>query len=203
MIIHNVEQNSQEWLELRAGKPTASEFKKIITSSGEPSKSLDGYAETLAGELYAGKPLDLWDGSKYTDYGHDMEAEARAWYEFTHQEVKQVGFVTDDNNLYGCSPDSLTLDNGSLEIKNLPKNHIKVLRYYHKHKKCPTDYYAQCQGQIGIAELDYCALLFYSPILPKLVIRIERDDVFQAKLATQLKLVLEERDKILKILKEF
>ena len=99
MIKHNVEQNSPEWDLLRGlGIPTSSNFKLIITSNGEPSKSLDGYAETLAGALYAGKPLDLWEGNKYTDYGHDTEEEAAAWYQFKYdKEVSKVGFITDDN----------------------------------------------------------------------------------------------------------
>ena len=34
MIIHEVEQGSGDWLKLRLGIPTASEFDKIITPTG-------------------------------------------------------------------------------------------------------------------------------------------------------------------------
>ena len=43
-IIFDIEQGSDEWHALRAGKPTASEFSKLVTSKGEPSKSMADYA---------------------------------------------------------------------------------------------------------------------------------------------------------------
>ena len=51
MIVHDVEQNTDEWLALRAGMPTASEAKKLVTSSGVASKSMAEYAQKLAGDL--------------------------------------------------------------------------------------------------------------------------------------------------------
>ncbi len=73
---HDVEQGSEEWYALRAGKPTASEFSKLITSKGEPSKSAATYAITLAIEAYAGGPVDAWEGNAHTERGKNLEAEA-------------------------------------------------------------------------------------------------------------------------------
>jgi len=39
VIIHEVEQNTPEWLTLRLGIPTASMFDKIVTPAGKFSKS--------------------------------------------------------------------------------------------------------------------------------------------------------------------
>ena len=56
MKTHDVEQGSKEWHELRSGMPTASGFSKILTSKGDPSKSMEGYANSLAAEQFSGKP---------------------------------------------------------------------------------------------------------------------------------------------------
>jgi len=204
VIIHNVEQNTPEWESLRAGKPTGSEFSRLITSTGEPSKSMKGYAEELAAELYAGKPLNTWDGNKYTDYGHEIEDEAACAYEMrTGVAVESIGFVTDDMEQYGCSPDRMTEDGGGLEIKCLPKKHVSVLLYWKKNGKAPPDYRQQTQGQLFITGWKYIDLYFYRPELPSLVVRQIPDPAIFAAIEKQLAAVIAERNLILKTLKEF
>jgi len=199
MIIHNVEQGTPEWFALRAGMPTASEFSKIVTSVGEASKSMQGYAITLAGEMYAGKPLDVWEGNSHTERGKVLEEEASKMYAFLHDvEPAQVGFVTTDDALSGCSPDRFIGDDGLTEIKCLKaENHIKAIMYYKKHKKCPPDYVQQTQGQMFICERAWCDLFFYHPDLPRLTIRVERDDKFINCLKDHIGKVIIERDRIL------
>ena len=51
MEIIDIEQGSVEWLKLRYGIATASEFSKMITSKGKRSTSFTKYAMKLAGEL--------------------------------------------------------------------------------------------------------------------------------------------------------
>ena len=196
MLIHDVEQNTEEWLALRAGKPTASNFSKLVTSKGEVSKSLSGYALTLAGELYAGKPLDAWQGNKHTERGHELEAAAISLYEFANDcTVERAGFVTDDKQTYGCSPDGLVGSSGGIEVKcQEAKGHIETLMYYNKHDKCPPLYVRQTQGQMWVCERKWCDLVFYHPELPLLTFRQEIDISFCAALNTQIKAVIEERD---------
>lgn len=199
MIVHECAQGTAEWHSLRAGKPTASCFDKLITSTGEPSKSLAGYAITLAGEMYAGKSLDSWEGNGYTERGKLLEDEARLSYAFFH-DVKpvQVGFVTDDSLLYGCSPDSFIGDDGMLEIKCLKaENHIKAIMYYRKHKKSPPDYVQQTQGQLLVCGRTWCDLYFYHPDLPALTIRQEPIKEVMEPLLDQIANVIREREKIL------
>ena len=204
MKIHSVEQNTQEWEALRAGNPTASRFSELVTSTGSPSKSMQAYAIELAGEMYAGRPLDTWSGNKYTDYGHEIEDEARLAYEMrTGDTVEQVGFITDDLELYGCSPDGLVGDDGMVEIKCLPKKHIPSMLYWKKHGKVPPERIAQTQGQVMIAERKWCDLLFYRPGLPMLIVRQYPDLNFVDSLKSQLFSVMAERNLILKQLQEF
>ena len=199
MIIHDCEQGTPEWFSLRAGKPTASCFDKLITSTGEPSKSMAGYAITLAGEMYAGKPLDAWEGNGHTERGKLLEDDARRSYAFVHDvEPVQVGFVTDDSMLYGCSPDSFIDDDGGLEVKCLKaENHIKAIMYHRKHKKCPPDYVQQTQGSLLVTGRKWWDLYFYHPDLPDLTIRQEPNREVMEPLLDQIANVIREREKIL------
>ena len=50
MIIHNVAQGTQKWLDLRKGIPTCSRFDEIVTPAGELSKSAPKYMQHLLAE---------------------------------------------------------------------------------------------------------------------------------------------------------
>lgn len=204
MLVHDVEQGADEWYALRAGKPTASNFSMLVTSKGEPSKQMSTLAATLAGEAFAGKPLDPWEGNKWTERGKELEDEARNKYAVIKNVVPiMVGFITDDKERYGCSPDSLIGDEGMLEIKCLKaERHIKAILYYEANGRIPTDYVQQTQGQMLVAERKWCDLVFYHPDLPILIIRQHRITPVITGLKAQLNRVLEERDKILKILQK-
>lgn len=206
MIAHTgIVQGSPEWLAIRLGKPSASSFEKLITSTGEPSKSLSSYAITLAGEMYAGKPLESFEGNAYTERGHLLEGDARTMYAFLYGANPEiVGFVTDNSASYGCSPDALIGNDGLLEIKCLKaERHIKAILYYRKHGKCLPDYVQQTQGQIFVCEREWNDLFFYHPDLPKLTIRQHRSDQIIHALIVQIANVIMERDKIFKALQEF
>lgn len=204
MIIHEVDQNTEEWCALRAGIPTASEASKLVTGTGSVSKSMSGYAKKLACDLYAGKPVDAWEGNKFTDRGHEIEDEAAAAYELaTGYETIKVGFCTDDLQRYGASPDRFVCDDGLVEIKCLPKLHIDALLYYAKHKKCQPDRVPQTQMQMMVCEKAWCDLVFYHPDLPMLIIRQEPDSAFTRTLQEQLEACIRERDSIVEILKAF
>jgi len=204
VIVHDVEQRSPEWYALRAGMPTASEFSKIITSKGEPSKSAGGYAVTLAGELFAKKPLDAWEGNEWTERGREMEAEALSLYQFaTDLEVSPVGFITDDASTMGCSPDGIVAFDGMVEVKCLKaERHIDAILYYRKHGRCKTDYVQQTQGQLMIAGRKWCDLIFYHPDLPLLTIRQEPDTAIYEALRAEIAGLCIERDRIYQALCE-
>jgi hypothetical protein len=196
MQIHDVEQGTSEWLMLRSGLPTASNFSKMVTSTGKLSKSIDDYALSLACDLFAKKPLDEWLGNQWTDRGTELEPDARSMYEFQKDcTVKEVGFIT--NAGWGCSPDGLINDDGMVEFKCLKaENHVKTILDYNRTGNIPTKYIAQVQGQMLIAERQYCDLVFYHPDLPIKIIRIVPDStIINGLLEAQAK-VLNKRDLI-------
>lgn len=119
MIFHDVEQNSDEWYQLRAGKLTGSSFGKIMANYGkpfgEPAKKL---AVQIATERLLGRALS---SDSYTNAhmgrGHEQEPVARMLYEDrTFKEVSSGGFFDCGN--VGCSPDGLVTD-GIIEIKSV------------------------------------------------------------------------------------
>lgn len=204
MIVHNHEQNSPEWFASRLAIPTASSASRLITSTGAASKSIDGYAEELAIELYTGAPANDWSGNQYTEFGHEMEAESAAWYSFERGvDLVETGFITDDLGRYGCSPDRLVGDDGTVELKNLPKKHIAALLYWAKNKRPPTDKLAQCHMQMLVTDRAWCDLVYYSNTLPRLVCRIERDAKMDDALKEQITVCLQKRDDIVKTLETF
>lgn len=204
MKIHNMEQGTPEWLEIRLGMPTASCADKLITPARrEPSKSMKPYAQELAGDKFAGYVVSSWEGNQYTERGHEVEPEARSWYAMeTDTPIQEVGFITHDTLECGCSPDGLVGDDGLVEIKCLPKNHIKALLVYKNSGKPPSDYIPQIHFQLLVTDRAWVDLVYYSPALPSISIRIERDKEMDTLLEKQIKACLEERDATYAMLQE-
>ena len=185
MKIINCEQNTPEWYNSRVGIPTASSFSKILSATGKPSTSADGYANDIMSEVVAGKPLEGWSGNEWSERGKELESDAVAWYEFTNDvDTKEVGFCKADNDLYGCSPDRLIDgDEGLLEVK-CPKGSTH-LGYLLKNQ-LPTTYIPQVQGQLLVTGRKWCDFLSYHPDMPKLIVRVERDEEYITKLSAAL-----------------
>jgi hypothetical protein len=201
MIVHDVEQNSDAWMRLHVGFPTASSFSKLVTSKGDPSKSMQEWAEYLACCKYADEDINLWEGNKYTVRGHEVEPEARMAYAMgTDLPVDTVGFITDDLILWGCSPDALVGEPGLLEIKCLPKAHYKAVKRIKQIGTPPTEHVAQCQGQLLITGREWLDLMYYHPTLPGVTIRIYPDKKIQDQLMAQRSLLYVEIRKATELL---
>lgn len=144
MILHDVPQRSPEWFALRAGKLTGSVAADILATlkkGGEPAGRRDLRLK-LAIERVTGQPLDM-NGyvNDAMQHGIDTEDAARREYEIeTGEMVRQVGFVTHDHLLAGCSPDGLVGTEGVLEIK-CPKSSTHL--GYLKAGVVPDDYIPQ------------------------------------------------------------
>ena len=195
VVIHDVEQNTDEWFSLRAGVPTASEFKKVLSGTGKKSAQRITYAAQLAAELCVGGELERWEGNQWTERGHELEAESLVSYELERDsDVKSVGFVLRDKR-YGASPDGLVSNDGLLEIKNLsPAQHVLVLDRWRRNGTVPPDYIPQCQGQLFVCDRQWVDLYFHHTRLPTLIARIERDQEYIDALQEQLDACIAMRD---------
>ncbi len=183
MKVYDFEQGSEEWLQIRLGKPTASEFDKIITGTGKASTQVNGYINKLLAEVIMGKPAESFK-SEAMERGSQLEQEAADYYEMLNDAVlHKVGFCTDDAGLFGCSPDRLVGDDGLLEIKcPLPHTHVSYLLS----GKMDTGYKPQVQGQLMITGRAWCDFMSYHPDMPPLIVRVDRDEDYIESLKNEL-----------------
>jgi hypothetical protein len=206
VLLHDVEQGTDEWHKLRAGRPTSSEFDQLVTGTGKVSTGLKDYALKLATEKYLDsigkKIVSGWKGGWATDRGHELEPVSRAEYEMLYQiPVQEVGFITDDLMRWGSSTDGLVEEDGVVEFKNLIETtFFKAGIYWKQHGKTEPKYMPQCQGELFVTERDFVDLVLFNPEYPDPIIeRIYPIPEFQATLKSQLIAVIVERDKLLKI----
>ena len=191
---HPLTQGSEAWLLMRAGKPTASEFDRLVAPTTWKVRTGEGpqtfLCEKIA-ELYCGIPQDQ-SGSWAMMQGTVGEDEARGWYEFeTGNTVKPGGFVTDDAWKYGASPDGLIGDDGGLELKRpQPATHAKWLLA----GVLPSDHAAQVQGCLFVTGRKWWDFVSYCRNLPPLVVRVEPDPKAQAAIGEALTLFLARMD---------
>ena len=197
MIVCEAEQGTDQWYIDRMGIPTASEYAKILTSTGKASTSAAGYMNQLLADWLAGKPVDRWGGNDATATGHDREAEARDMYSFiSGNDVKEIGLCLRDDRMTGCSVDGLVGDDGINEIKN-PK--AATLISYKLANKLPSKYVHKVQGQLWIKEREWCDFISYSPMIadkPIFIIRTGRDEKMISELSAGAERFIEDLMKI-------
>ena len=180
---HDVRQYSEEHDRLKLGIPTSSNFHKIITPQGKPSKQWREYACVLIAERILQRKIDFYK-SPPMERGLIVEAEAADWYEFDHDvTVQKVGFITDDDHTVGCSPDRLVGDDGLLEIK-APLPHTQV--GYWISGEVSERFRPQLQGQLYISQRSWVDIVCWHDVLPKLVMRVEPDEKFIEALDREL-----------------
>lgn len=200
MRIIDVIQRSEEWERWRA-RPTASEFGTFITPArGDYSKQATLYAAKIVAKrlgVHVEPPPSFW-----MEWGTENEPYAKAAYTAqTGNEITEVGFVVPDNtDAYGGSPDGLVGDEGLVEVKcPAPETLIS----YHANGELPAQYNPQVQGLLMITERKWCDFFTWHPCLTPFLVRVERDEKYQSRIAKGLIKLLEEIDDIEKKLNPF
>lgn len=182
-IFHNMEQGTEQWEYARLGIPTSSNFDKILTSTGKPSKSAEKYAYFLLAERILNRKINTFT-SAAMENGKIMEEDAANDYELqTGLDTKPIGFVTTDDGQIGCSPDRLVGDDGLLELKcPMPQTQMEYLIT----GKVDHEYYPQLQGQLFVTGRQWVDIMAFNPELPRAIVRVERNDSFIGALEAQL-----------------
>ncbi|MDO4644066.1 MAG: YqaJ viral recombinase family protein [Cardiobacteriaceae bacterium] len=178
LILLECEQGSEAWQQARLGIPTASQFDRIITTSGAQSKQANGYMAELIAEHITGQPVNSFTSDDMRR-GTELEPVARARYELeSDNNVTEVGGVfLDETKKIMASPDGLIPEiKRGLEIK-CPKlsTHIK----YVLENELPNQYVLQVQGGMwitGYKTWDFVSFCpEYTP-MPILIITVKRDE---------------------------
>ncbi len=175
---HDMQQNSDEWYQLRAGKLTGSKLGTIMAnygkSFGEPAKK---YAVNIAIEQITGKPIESNFTNEHMARGHEQEPIARNLYEQENfAGVSNGGFFESD--FVGMSPDGLVDDEGVIEIKSvIPGVHYANI----KRGSVDPTYKWQCIGNLkfsGRYWLDFISFCANFPVDRQLFIhRIRKKDL--------------------------
>lgn len=173
-------QGSEQWFELRRGRATASNFKKIITpAKGEYSKQAASYMRDLLVECFT-PDYAKFLGNFYTERGIELEPDARkAFEEHTGLVTEQVAFVTSERwqHVVGCSPDSLIKGPSGeylagLELKcPSPFTHAE----YIEDSVLPDEYKAQVHGSMAVTGLNEWHFFSYFPGLAPFHLVVARD----------------------------
>lgn len=193
------EQNSTEWHQARCGLPTASVFDDVMAKVGPRGGLPKGRQKLLwrlAAETITGFPEETYQNATMLR-GHANEQEACDLYALMHDiEPQALGFIRNGN--CGASPDRALGDDGLLEIKDAIGS-IQVERLIDG--TLPSEYRAQCQGQLMVSERRYVDFMSHSRGLPPLVVRVERDEKYIAELRAGVDQFCAERDALVTWLK--
>ena len=188
-------QGSEEWLNSRLGKVTASALSDIMkkTKYGESTYKTRKRME-LAIERLTGKEASHTPMNQFMRDGVEREPHARKLFEaVTGKEVAETGsFDHPTLNMSSASPDGLIVnENAVLEIK-CP---TAVTHAYNLlSKKMDKRYVYQIQWQMACCEADYGYFASYHPNFPKEQrlrwLKVERDD----KLISEVERVVRDFD---------
>ena len=167
-IFTEIEQGTQEWLDLRLGLITCSEI-KTIRADGSGAQT---YINGLAYERITGESSSVFAGNEWTERGHELEIVARYLYsQKTGNQVDQVSFIK--NHGFGYSPDGLVNDLGAIEIKaKQPQVQIAILRS----GEIPKEHLDQLDGALLCADLHFIDFVSYCPNLPIFIKRVYRNE---------------------------
>lgn len=195
---HDVQQNTEEWQNLRTAKATASNFACFMANDGnafgDPAKR---YALQLALERITGKKAEFSFKNDDMDRGHDQEPIARMLYEDERfVDVTNGGFF--DCGQFGDSPDGLVGNDGVIEIKSvIASTHYATL----KRGSFDPAYRWQLVGHLDCTGRDWVDFISYCSDFPEsgqlIVYRQDRDDFKE-----ELKRLADRRAKFLDLVSE-
>lgn len=175
----DMDQRTEAWFRARAGRPTASQFSRIITPDGKDSTGWANYATELMVEAICPHLIEgSFYGNDHTDRGNRLEPHAIRWAEDSlGYKINEVGFITCDNELFGCSPDGLvTNSDGSIiagiEVKSPEeKKHARHVLV----GKLPAEHRQQVHGSMVVTGLRHWYFVSYSEFLEPFICLVEWD----------------------------
>ena len=157
MIIHEMEQGSPEWFQIKLGKFSATDFQTI--ANGRPA-TIETLIYKKAAQIITGHREETYSNSNM-EKGLELEDEAREAFSFEKGlVVRQVGFVQSAEHV-GCSPDGLIELDSGLEIK-CPEDHTHARYLIHG---CNA-YHWQLQASMFVTGRKSWYFCSYNPNFP-------------------------------------
>ena len=193
-----------DWLALRAGKFTGSDFNQYmpIVKKGELSDTAESnlYKKVLESLGYEFDAIR----SDAMERGNELEPMARAEYiEQTFNDVQEVAFVDWERLRAGCSPDGV-IHNGESVAKIIEIKCPEIKNYLRMASgKIPPLYETQIQFNMLITGAKSCDFVIYHPDMRLIVREINADADYQENILTALEKLNARYDEILNEIKEY
>lgn len=188
-----------EWLDLRAGRITGSDFHQYM-----PLIKTGKLSETAKKELYK-KVLENY-GYRFETFqtpamltGIEREPTARDAYSFIYgKDIKEVGFVDYESLHAGCSPDGVIYDDAGniAEIVEIKCPSVETFVSYLDDEFMKPEYDTQVQFNMFITGAEVCHFVVYHPDFNLIVRDIKKNPETQEKIKAVLELLQEQYDKL-------
>jgi len=197
----DIEQNTDEWFELRRGKITSSNFGAIMANYGKAfgNPALE-YAMRVAIESKTNRSIETYK-NEWMDRGLELESDAReAYQDITFRDVFPGNYS--EIGRFGASSDGLTGE-GMIEIKC-----VKYNTHFERLVKggFDTSYQWQIRGQMWLYDKPWCDFVSYCPDFPHnkqlYIYRVERDHQEEQSLMNRLEEFEQVVDKYINLLEQ-
>lgn len=176
-FVTDVDQGSVEWLNLRRGKATASNFHRIVTEvRGEYSAAAGKYAREIAVQRLCEEDTEQPIGHlRQVERGNILEADAAAHYEKVRgRATSRIGLIISEDGTRACSPDLVGTDRlwgCELKCPGGPAH----LDYLENGGPGPK-YRWQVVGSILVAKFDGWDFMSYHPQMREVIKTFDRRD---------------------------
>jgi len=155
-----IEQNTEEWLELRLGRITGSAFAPLLVTPKKGLKFGDGAITYIAKKVTEALTGEFEEEaySRSCEWGHAHEDEAVEVYEEEMWvKVGKGGFYT-SGEFIGCSPDGI-IEDGIIEVKcpYNSVNHYKTI----SSGEVPKQYMPQVVFNMWVTGAKHCDFISY------------------------------------------
>lgn len=180
------------WLEVRAGKFTASTASQFLTDSRTKGETLGDSCKTLCHKVMAEQSGWREARNPYMEYasirrGLCFESVARKLAEQKlGKEITEVGFVEADT-MFGCSPDGLIMDGENIEALVEIKCPEPIAFYEQLMNAAKREYQLQMQFSMNICNCPRAYFVLYCPeVSPDVyILKYTRGIYWQNKIETR------------------
>lgn len=176
----DLEQGSDQWLQVRTGLITASEMNLILTPTLKTANNDKTRAHVweIAAQRINGYTEPSFIGENGFR-GHADEVIARQLYSERVEPLEEIGFYTRDFGAFkiGYSPDgSAVISNGGIECKS---RKMKFQTEVIATNTVPTEHMLQLQTALLVTGWDWIDYVSFCGGMPMWIIRVLPDDTYQ------------------------
>ena len=191
----NIDTNP-EWLEVRAGKFTASHASEFLADSRTKGETLGDSAKNLCHRVMAEQHGWREERNPYMDYaqirrGLVFEPTARKLAsEKLGETITECGFV-ESNELFGCSPDGLIMKDGKIDAV-IEIKCPEPMSFYKQLMNCANkEYQSQMQFAMWVCDCPRAYFVLYCPEVSAQVyiLKYTRGIAYQNKLNNRVQAV--------------